>query len=46
MPFKGRFSRMFLKKEERLPSSIKQKVVKTISEMLVNLYIGISLVVL
>ena len=44
MPFKGRFSRTFLKKEERLPSSIKQRVVKTISEMLVNPYIGIPLV--
>jgi mRNA interferase RelE/StbE len=44
MPYKARFSRTFLKKEERLPSSIKRRVVKTIGEMLVNPYIGIPLV--
>jgi len=36
MPYKARFSRIFLKKEERLPSDVKSRVVEVLREILVN----------
>jgi len=44
MPYKAKFSRIFLKKEERLPSNIKARVVEALREILVNPHVGISLV--
>jgi mRNA-degrading endonuclease RelE of RelBE toxin-antitoxin system len=40
MPYKARFSRIFLKKEERLPSDIKSRLVEALREILVNLMLG------
>jgi mRNA interferase RelE/StbE len=44
MPYKARFSRIFLKKEERLPSDFKSRLVEVLMEILVNPHAGVSLV--
>ena len=44
MPHKARFSRIFLKKEERLPRDVKSRVVETLREILVNPHVGVPLV--
>ena len=44
MPYKARFSRIFVKKEENLPDNIKQRVIEALREILVNPYIGVPLV--
>jgi len=44
MPYKARFSRIFLKKEERLPSGVKSRVVEAAREILVNPHVGVPLV--
>ena len=44
MPFRARFSRTFLKKEERLPSDVRLRVVEALREMLMNPHIGVPLV--
>jgi mRNA-degrading endonuclease RelE of RelBE toxin-antitoxin system len=36
MPYKARFSRIFLKKYEKLPKNIKPGVFETIKEILMN----------
>jgi len=44
MPHKAKFSRIFLRKEERLPSNIKPRVVEALREILVNPHVGVPLV--
>jgi len=44
MPYKARFSRVFLKKEERLPSDLKPRVVEALREILTNPHVGVPLV--
>jgi mRNA-degrading endonuclease RelE of RelBE toxin-antitoxin system len=44
MPYKARFSRIFLKKEERLPSDIKSRSVEALREILMNPNVGVPLV--
>ena len=44
MPYKARVSRIFLKKEERLPRDVKSRVVETLREILVNPHVGVPLV--
>ena len=44
MPYKARFSRIFLKKERGLPSDAKPRVVEAIREILLNPHIGVPLV--
>lgn len=44
MPYRARFSRTFLKKEEMLPSDVKPRVVGALREMLMNPHIGVPLV--
>lgn len=44
MPFKARFSRVFLKKEERLPDDVSPRVVEAIREIIVNPHVGVPLV--
>jgi len=44
MPYKARFSRIFLKKEERLPSDVKPRVVEALREILMNPHVGVPLV--
>jgi len=44
MPYKAKFSRIFLRKEERLPSNIKPRVVEALREILVNPHVGVPLV--
>ena len=44
MPFRARFSRTFLKKEEKLPSGVKPRVVEALREILVNPHVGVPLV--
>jgi mRNA interferase RelE/StbE len=44
MPYTARFSRTFLKKEERLPSDIKPRVIETLREILIKPDNGILLV--
>jgi mRNA interferase RelE/StbE len=44
MPFRARFSRAFIKKEERLPTSVKLGVVEALREILVNPHVGVPLV--
>ena len=44
MPYKARFSRIFVKKEGRLPSGVKSRVIEAAREILVNPYVGIPLV--
>jgi len=44
MPYKARFSRVFIKKEEKLASGVKSRVVEALREVLVNPYVGVPLV--
>ena len=44
MPYKARFSRIFLKKEKRLPSEVKSRVVEALKETLVNPHVGVPLI--
>ncbi len=44
MPFKARFSRVFLKKERRLPGDVSPRVVEAIREIIVNPHVGVPLV--
>jgi mRNA interferase RelE/StbE len=44
MPFKARFSRVFIKKEERLPSDVKPRVVEVLREVLMNPHVGVPLI--
>jgi len=44
MPFKARFSRVFIKKEERLPSDVKPRVVEALREVLMNPHVGVPLI--
>jgi len=44
MPYKARFSRVFLKKEERLPADVKPRVVEAVREILMNPHVGIPLI--
>lgn len=44
MPFRARFSRTFLKKEERLHSIVKPRVVEGLREILLNPHVGVPLV--
>jgi mRNA interferase RelE/StbE len=44
MPFRARFSRTFLKKEERLSSEVKTRVVEALGEILVNPHVGVPLI--
>ena len=44
MPYKARFSRIFLKKEKRLPSEVKSRVVEALKETLVNPHVGVALI--
>jgi len=44
MPYRARFSRIFLKKEERLPSDVKLRVVEVLRELLVDPHVGVPLV--
>jgi mRNA interferase RelE/StbE len=44
MPYKARFSRIFVKKEQRLPNDIKPKVMDILREILMNPHIGVPLV--
>jgi len=44
MPYKARFSNVFLKKEERLPIDVKARVVEAIREILMNPHVGVALV--
>jgi len=44
MPYKARVSRIFLKKEERLPSDVKPRVVEALREILINPHVGVPLV--
>lgn len=44
MPYRARFSRIFLKKEERLPSEVKPRVVEAVRELLMNPHVGVPLV--
>ena len=36
MPYTARFSKVFLKKEKRLPSEIKSRIVETLNETLMK----------
>jgi mRNA interferase RelE/StbE len=44
MPYKARFSRIFLKKEKRLPRDIRSRVVEALREILMNPHVGVPLV--
>jgi len=44
MSYKARFSRIFIKKEERLPGDVKPRVVEALREILMNPHVGVSLV--
>jgi len=44
MPYRAWFSRAFLKKEGRLPSDVKPRVVEAIKEILTNPHVGVPLV--
>jgi len=44
MPYKARFSTVFLKKEGRLPSDARLRVVEVLREILVNPHVGVPLV--
>jgi mRNA interferase RelE/StbE len=43
MPYKARFSKIFLKKDEKLPSDIKPRLVEALREILVNPSVGVPL---
>jgi mRNA interferase RelE/StbE len=44
MPYKARFSRIFLKKYEKLPKDIKPRVIEAIKEILMNPHVGVPLI--
>ena len=44
MPYRARFSRIFLKKEERLPSDVKPRVMEALREILMNPHVGVPLI--
>jgi len=44
MPYKARFSRVFLKKEEKLAGDVRSRVIEALREVLVNPHAGIPLV--
>jgi len=44
MPHRARFSRIFLKKEERLPSDVKPRVMEALREILMNPHVGVPLI--
>ena len=44
MPYKARFSRVFLKKKDSLPSEVKSRLVEVLREVLLNPYLGVPLV--
>jgi mRNA interferase RelE/StbE len=44
MPHKARFSRSFIKKEEKLSSDARSRVVEALREILVNPHAGVPLV--
>jgi len=44
MPYKARFSRIFLKKHRRRPSLVKPRVVEALREILMNPHAGVPLV--
>ena len=44
MPYKARFSRVFIKKEEKLANDVKSRVVEALREVLVNPHVGVPLV--
>jgi len=44
MPYRARFSRIFLKKEEKLPSNVKLRVIEALKQILVNPRVGVPLV--
>jgi mRNA interferase RelE/StbE len=41
--YKARFSKTFLRKEKKLSSDVKQRVIEVIEEVLINPYAGVSL---
>ena len=44
MPYTAKFSKIFLKKHEKLPSRIKKRAIENIKEILIKPYSGIMLV--
>lgn len=44
MPYKARFSRIFLKKKDKLPSEVKARLVEALRGVLLNPYVGVPLV--
>jgi mRNA-degrading endonuclease RelE of RelBE toxin-antitoxin system len=44
MPYKARFSRIFLKKYEKLPKDIKPRVIEAIKEIIMNPHVGVPLI--
>jgi mRNA interferase RelE/StbE len=44
MPYKARFSRIFLKKYEKLPKDIKPRVIEAIKQILMNPHVGVPLI--
>jgi len=42
--YNARFSKMFLKKEKKLPSDVKSRVVEALRNLLINPYIGAPLI--
>jgi mRNA interferase RelE/StbE len=44
MPYKARFSRVFIKKEGKLASDVRSRVVEALREVLVNPHVGVPLV--
>jgi hypothetical protein len=44
MPYKARFSRIFLKRYEKSPKDIKPRVIEAIKEILMNPHVGILLI--
>ena len=44
MPYKARFSRVFLKKESRLPGEVKPRVVEALRETLMDPHVGVPLI--
>ena len=44
MPYRARFSKVFLKRENRLPVDVKPRVVEALRETLIDPYIGVPLI--
>jgi mRNA interferase RelE/StbE len=44
MPYNARFSKIFLKKQKRLPDNFKQRAIQTVKEILIRPQSGIMLV--